>query len=200
MSNVGAGGRRRAWLPMGPRRAKAHKLLFLSTTTSPLSVLPVLFALPLLVSAVHVYAPLTTRTLPTSRLMTLPASDAFSLSHDPTRPPYSLSLRPTSPKIPFVSAHSRTTTSTAYNIPPRKTVRSLSRRSMSNGHAAAHEPSEAAQATATTPRVDVSRRASRKHSVTTVKSSSPPAPPVDWEIPRKILHSSIGGCTGSTLC
>lgn len=116
--------------------------------------------------------------------MTLPANDAFSLSHDSTRPPYSLSRRPTSPKIPFVTSHSRPASTF---VSPRKTVRP--RRSMNNGSAdpqhEKHEPpAKPRRAEASSP-----ARAASKADV--AKKVAVP-PPIDWEIPRKILHSSIG--------
>jgi hypothetical protein len=161
--------------------------------TNYFSSRPLLSPRLLLILGVYVYFSVRTKAL--LKLMALPANDAFSLSHDPTRPPYSLSLRPTSPKMPFMSAHTRTT-ATTYNIPPRKTVRTSSRRSMSNGRAdghAAYETLDVVPPAQQTPRVETSRRTSSKASVPAVKPSSPPAPPIDWEIPRKILHSSIGG-------
>ncbi|KIP09761.1 hypothetical protein PHLGIDRAFT_18523 [Phlebiopsis gigantea 11061_1 CR5-6] len=116
--------------------------------------------------------------------MTLPTSDAFSLSHDPTRPPYHLSLRPTSPNIPFVSSGPRMTQT---YVPPRKTVKS--RRSMSNGHAPTPHKSPTKQAS----RTELTRHTSRKSSIASAtKATAASTPPIDWEIPRKILHSSIG--------
>ena len=163
---------------MGPRLSKALS----SDYSSPRPSL----------CLVHVYSD-TERYLSLLSLMTLPANDAFSLSHDSTRPPYSLSLRPTSPKIPFVTSHTRTPLQT-YNIPPRKTVRP--RRSM-NGHAdvrAEYETPQiptAEEAAREAARVDISCKASATV-VAAAEAKSPPTPPIDWEIPRKILHSSIG--------
>lgn len=152
--------------------------------------------------------------------MTLPANDAFSMgltgSHDPTRPAYTLSLRSTSPKIPFVSSRARS--------PPPHTQtlsRKTARRTMSNGsangnadglgHEPSHEPNVSSHSSPR-PHDDPRRRVqkldgaplSRKVSSLGTKTAASPttnvarrskqpvAPPIDWEIPRKLLHSSIG--------
>ncbi|KAI0795610.1 hypothetical protein C8Q75DRAFT_791342 [Abortiporus biennis] len=124
--------------------------------------------------------------------MTLPANDAFTLgltgTHDSTRPSYSLSFRSTSPKIPFVSSSkSSPTQSHKSQRPIRRTSANLSSQhseratSPPNGHST-RSPSLA---------ID------KPHS----KSSKPSPPskaklqPIDWEIPRKTLHSSIGFLT-----
>lgn len=127
--------------------------------------------------------------------MALPANDAFSFgltgSHDPTRPAYTLSLRSTSPKIPFVSTRAR---SPPPHSLPRKTLRSP--RSMSNGNAdgrGPHEPHETRPHDLVSSRVDtavLTRKGSKKKVERQPKV--PITPPIDWEIPRKTLHSSIG--------
>lgn len=159
--------------------------------------------------------------------MTLPANDAFSLSHDPTRTRLSSSLRSTSPKIPFVSTtHSR---SSSYNINPRKTVRPRTTRVTSmgdglghsspttNGHA--HDETTTNDDCPTSPAMNgtrhtrvrsrspshspsraVRRKLNKNHqgvvpvpvAVVVARPPSPSVPPIDWEIPRKSLHSSIG--------
>ncbi|KAF7792227.1 hypothetical protein EIP86_003261 [Pleurotus ostreatoroseus] len=150
--------------------------------------------------------------------MTLPANDAFSLgltgSHDPTRPAYTLSLRSTSPKIPFVSSRARSPPSHSQTL-PRKTARRAMSNGSANGNADGlrHEPSHEHH---TSPpsilrsqddcsqRVDklngapLSRKVSSPRTQTATSPTTdvarpkqPVAPPIDWEIPRKILHSSI---------
>jgi diacylglycerol kinase (CTP) len=145
--------------------------------------------------------------------MSLPASDAFSLSHDQTHLRLSNSLRATSPKIPFVSGtQSRTLSYSTVN--PRKTIRPRTSRSHSMGDptaylATANRHSNEAHSAPTDEHKPRSRsphaarlqrrRTSGQQQVVPVpvavvrsQSSSPSAAPVDWEIPRKMLHSSIG--------
>ena len=63
---------------------------------------------------------------------------------------------------------------------------------MSNGHAP-HEKVDISPAQQQVTRSELSRKHAQKHSVTEVpKPLVTPVPPIDWEIPRKILHSSIG--------
>lgn len=149
--------------------------------------------------------------------MSLPASDAFSLSHDTNRSSLSSSLRATSPKLPFVSGQQTRAISHAL-INPRKTVRPRTGRGRSmgdpNGHLqTAHGHSHdsngiEAQLNGELKRRSRSRspkspshlqrrRTSKQQAVPVVvvarsQSSSPSAGPIDWEIPRKTLHSSIG--------
>ena len=127
--------------------------------------------------------------------MTLPANDAFTLgltgSHDPTRPPYSLSFRSTSPKIPFVSGSKSSYSSTHSIRPPRPT-----RRSMSNGtpNGSLHISSDSNNKRRPHQENTTPHKSSRKiqTSQNTVALKKQPHTVVDWEIPRKTLHSSIG--------
>ncbi|KAL6297952.1 hypothetical protein BKA93DRAFT_745105 [Sparassis latifolia] len=128
--------------------------------------------------------------------MTLPANDAFSLAapHDSARPTIPLAFQSASPKIPFVSSpRSRS----ALSPKPR-------RRSMTVG-----EPSLDVKARAH-PRAssgyakpnggDSAPRLRRKRGRTPSPEAVPVTKlkekaPIDWEIPRKTLHSSIGFLT-----
>ncbi len=133
--------------------------------------------------------------------MTLPANDAFSFgltgSHDPSRPAYSLSLRSTSPKIPFVSTRTR-------SPPPHTLSRKPSRprRSMSNGseggHHPQHETPSQARIPSRTDRGALTRKTSKSN--TGHRPKPPVVVPIDWEIPRKLLHSSIGQSNFSFRC
>ncbi len=149
--------------------------------------------------------------------MSLPASDAFSLSHDTNRSSLSSSLRATSPKLPFVSGQqTRAISHTLIN--PRKTVRPRTGRGRSmgdpnghlqtaNGHSHDSNGIEAQlngelkrrsrSRSPKSPSHLQRRRTSKQQAVPVVvvarsQSSSPSAGPIDWEIPRKTLHSSIG--------
>ncbi|OCH87579.1 hypothetical protein OBBRIDRAFT_820554 [Obba rivulosa] len=121
--------------------------------------------------------------------MTLPANDAFTLGlpHDSSRPSYSLTLRSSSPKLPFVTSTkvSHTPPSPA-KVPP-----------------AARRPSRGGRSTSPDLRRRVGHRSdpdSSNTNDTASKAKAPPNPsnklvpvePIDWEIPRKALHSSIG--------
>jgi len=127
--------------------------------------------------------------------MTLPANDAFTLgltgNHDSSRPAYSISFRstsPKSPKIPFVTSAKSSPFTSHNNKPPRTT-----RRSMSNGVPdipSSPKRNLVSVKTQTAPlRNDVRLKAARKP-VTQQAAAS-----IDWEIPRKTLHSSIGFLT-----
>ncbi|EKM56821.1 uncharacterized protein PHACADRAFT_254155 [Phanerochaete carnosa HHB-10118-sp] len=91
-----------------------------------------------------------------------------------------------------MSTHTRISPQTYY-IPPRKTVKS--RHSMNNGHANGHAQHKTSQ-------IPVAQEASREESsrkasaaLSTANIRLPHTSPVDWEIPRKFLHSSIGFLT-----
>jgi len=137
--------------------------------------------------------------------MTLPANDAFTLgltgNHDSSRPTYSsgLSLRPTSPKIPFVST---TKSPVAYTSSPTNKVAKTKRRSMSNGvangGADAHHDTKASgesEPPSTHLPPSLSPRATHHRNASVRSQATVNAARIDWEIPRKTLHSSIGFLT-----
>ena len=119
-----------------------------------------------------------------------PANDAFTLGlpHDHAR----IGLRSSS-KIPFVSSQKARSPSATPRRPsrqmsvdlpdPKPSARPLS--SQPNGHASA-------------PNGDVRQRKKPRTTSATpthlakLTKPKPPKAPVDWEIPRKTLHSSIG--------
>lgn len=123
--------------------------------------------------------------------MTLPANDAFTLgltgNHDSSRPSYPLSLRSTSPKIPFVSSSRSASKSSVKHFSASQPVpKSPIKKSMSNGSPVG--PTKGAQYSRKTS-TDSSPVARTPNGIA---SKKPPSAPVDWEIPRKTLHSSIG--------
>lgn len=130
--------------------------------------------------------------------MTLPANDAFTLgltgSHDPSRPAYSLSFRSTSPKIPFVSSSKSSYSSGHPPKSPRQTRRSMSNgvpNGAPNGNGNGNHYSSESNTRRRTRTEQTSRTvAIKSESTALVKKQKDQA--VDWEIPRKTLHSSIG--------
>ena len=134
--------------------------------------------------------------------MTLPANDAFTLglAHDETRqrPHQSRSRslpRSPSPKISFSSSKS-TITATHTSRVERGLARRASKHTSSNRHAngsgaVGDGPHNSLTAAAQPPLQEIEEK--REDSPT----PSPPAPirKVEWEIPRKLLHSSIGTTT-----
>lgn len=131
--------------------------------------------------------------------MTLPANDAFTLglAHDETRkrPHQSRSRslpRSPSPKISFPSSKS-TITATHTSRVERGLARRASKRTSTNRHkngsGAAGDGLHNSLTTAAQPPLQ---------EIEEKREESPTPPPptpvqkVDWEIPRKILHSSIG--------
>ncbi|KAI0349607.1 hypothetical protein OH77DRAFT_1431886 [Trametes cingulata] len=140
-------------------------------------------------------------------MMTLPANDAFTLGlpHDPAR----IGLR-SSTKIPFVSsqkARSPSASLRAKHSPARQMSVELHDppSSPSSRPAATHSPASNGSANGSangSPLRQRKRPRSSSHSTTasaelarTTSRASSPQQPVDWEIPRKTLHSSIGFLT-----
>ncbi|OBZ66342.1 CTP-dependent diacylglycerol kinase 1 [Grifola frondosa] len=124
--------------------------------------------------------------------MTLPANDAFTLGlpHDPTRPSYSLNLRSSSTKIPFVSGSK---TRSATKSPSRRRSMTAAR---SDLHA--HPPTDTpltSHASHHEPPLRLRRNVKVEDSKPIEDAKQRKKQPVDWEIPRKILHSSIGFVT-----
>ena len=114
--------------------------------------------------------------------MTLPANDAFSLglAHDQPR----RSRTPSSPKILFSPS------------PARAMSKKSHRRKQTSDQHTSQEPDTRTSAS-------LSQKRNSKHSRTssTPNGSAPPngvdkphVTPIDWEIPRKALHASIGVC------
>ena len=139
--------------------------------------------------------------------MTLPANDAFTLglAHDDTRrrPQQSRSRslpRSPSPKISFSSSKS-TITATHTSRVERGLARRASRHAFSNqrkdgsGPGGDVLPSSLTKA-AQRPLQEIEEK--REDSPT--PSPTIPVKKVDWEIPRKILHSSIGTTPSSLAC
>jgi hypothetical protein len=130
--------------------------------------------------------------------MTLPANDAFTLglAHDETcKRPQSRSRsvpRSPSPKISFSSSKSTITTTHTSRV-DRGLARRASKRTSSNRHkkgsGVVGDGLHNSLATAAQPSLQEIEE-KREDSPT----PSPPTPiqKVDWEIPRKMLHSSIG--------
>ena len=134
--------------------------------------------------------------------MTLPANDAFTLglAHDDTsrRPHQSRSRslpRSPSPKISFSSSKS-TITATHTSRVERGLARRASRHASSNQHKDGSGsvgdllPNSLTKA-AQRPLQEIEEK--REDSPTPAPAT--PIQKVDWEIPRKILHSSIGTTT-----
>ncbi|KAI0923066.1 hypothetical protein AcV5_009890 [Taiwanofungus camphoratus] len=120
--------------------------------------------------------------------MPLPANDAFTLGlpHDPSRPSYSLGLHSSSSTLPFVKGSKTTNRNTSSGkrlMSAGRTNVHDSPRSRSRPHANDNHNSDPARPPA--------EQGKRKD----LKDPSAPKVPVDWEIPRKILHSSIGFLT-----
>ena len=144
---------------------------------------------------------------PSNGTMTLPANDAFTLGlpHDPAR----IGLR-SSTKIPFVSgtkARSPSATSRR-SLPPRQmsvdlTDSSAPRDSRSPPPRPTLSPVHNGSPNGAPLRQRKKPRklsATSSHLVTQPKDSKSSRPPVDWEIPRKTLHSSIGLFTLFSSC
>ncbi|EMD37214.1 hypothetical protein CERSUDRAFT_51320 [Gelatoporia subvermispora B] len=123
--------------------------------------------------------------------MTLPANDAFTLGlpHDSSsRPTYSLGLRSSSPKLPFVTS-SKSSHSPASPTKPPPATRRPSRGARSTSPDLRRRVSHRSDPDGSTPAKDATALA--KASPSSSRPASPPEP-IDWEIPRKALHSSIG--------
>ncbi|PIL29398.1 hypothetical protein GSI_09450 [Ganoderma sinense ZZ0214-1] len=136
--------------------------------------------------------------------MTLPANDAFTLGlpHDPAR----IGLRSSS-KIPFVSGSKPRSPSAASrrSVPPRqmsvdlpdspshRDSRSPPPHPNSPPHSSNRPLNGAAIRHRKKPRTTSAISSSQLLANRTTQKS--PRPPVDWEIPRKTLHSSIGFLT-----
>ncbi|KAI0759393.1 hypothetical protein BD413DRAFT_597749 [Trametes elegans] len=131
--------------------------------------------------------------------MTLPANDAFTLGlpHDPAR----LGLRSSS-KIPFVSspkARSPSVSLRKRHSPTRQmSVDPQNSSSSSSPHSpsANGDPNPSANGSSLRQRkMPGSSSPSAPALARSVRQDKPARPPVDWEIPRKTLHSSIGFLT-----
>lgn len=131
--------------------------------------------------------------------MTLPANDAFTLglAHDDTkrRPhqPRSRSLpRSSSPKVSFSSSKS-TITATHTSRVERGLARRASRHASSNQHKDGSEPGDDVLPNSLTKATHSPlQEIEEKREDSPTPSPATPIQKVDWEIPRKILHSSIG--------
>ncbi|KAI0077559.1 hypothetical protein K474DRAFT_1661486 [Panus rudis PR-1116 ss-1] len=134
--------------------------------------------------------------------MTLPANDALTLgltgNHNSPRSNYPrVSLRSTSPKIPFVSPKSPAQHSAGS---PRRS-RQSPRRSMSGVNGikelsdSHHDFDHLANGNGHATLAPSSKKDLHGPSRSNAAVSPPIAVPIDWEIPRKILHSSIGFVT-----
>ena len=134
--------------------------------------------------------------------MTLPANDAFTLglAHDDTkrRPQQSRSRslpRSTSPKISF-SSSKPTITATHTSRVERGLARRASKHTASNQHkdgsGAAGDVLPKSLTKATQPPL---QEIEEKREDSPTPSPAVSIQKVDWEIPRKILHSSIGTTT-----
>lgn len=120
-------------------------------------------------------------------IMPLPANDAFTLGlpHDPSRPSYSLGLHSSSSTLPFVKGSKTTNRNT-----------SSGKRLMSAGRTNVHDSRSRSRPHANdNHNSDPARPPAEQGKRKDLKDPSAPKVPVDWEIPRKILHSSIGMCT-----
>ncbi len=139
-------------------------------------------------------------------IMTLPANDAFTLGfpHDPAR----IGLRSSS-KIPFVSGSKPPSPSTAprRSVPPRQMTVDLpdspshpdSRSPLPHPNSISHSfpssngsPNGAPLRHRKKPRTTSALPSSPSQLLPNRTAQKSPRPPVDWEIPRKTLHSSIG--------
>lgn len=185
----------------GTALAESGSPLALSSRLPGARLEPLLVARPVLLNAIHDDR----AALHVYGIMTLPANDAFTLGlpHDHAR----IGLR-SSTKIPFVSSPKARSPSAsvrrrdsqlpremsveipdspARSPPPHALQQSQSQHSTSNGFAngAPLRQRKKPRTTSVSP--------STSH---TAKSSGVAKPPqkskVDWEIPRKTLHSSIG--------
>lgn len=123
--------------------------------------------------------------------MTLPANDAFTLglAHDETRRPHqsrSRSLpRSPSPKISFSPSKS-TVTATPTSRVERGLARRANKQTSTNRQGAVgHGPHNP------TPKPPL-QEIEEKREDSPIPSPPTPIQKVDWEIPRKLLHSSIG--------
>lgn len=130
--------------------------------------------------------------------MTLPANDAFTLglAHDETRKSRSRSLpRSPSPKISFPSSKS-TITATHTSRVERGLARRAGKPTLSNRHTngSVVVGDGLHKSLTKTPQPSLQEIEERREDSPT---PSPPIPiqKVDWEIPRKLLHSSIGATT-----
>ena len=133
---------------------------------------------------------------PQRGMMSIPANDAFTLGlqHDPASP--RIALR-SSTKIPFVSSPKPRSPSASSTISSRRS----SARQMSVERQPPSSPYSNGNANGSASRSPVRQRKRPSSSATasppsdsstSLKQSKPSRPPVDWEIPRKTLHSSIG--------
>ncbi|KAI0701856.1 hypothetical protein BC835DRAFT_183318 [Cytidiella melzeri] len=143
--------------------------------------------------------------------MSLLASDAFSSLHDSTRSRLSNSSRAMATS-PFVSG-TQSPAASHSTVNPRMTVRPRTGKGPSMGDPNGHIPFANGHSNETDDKLRSRSRAAsftrlqrRKGNnkqqtvpfvvaVTRSQSSSPSAAPIDWEIPRKTLHSSIGFLT-----
>lgn len=131
--------------------------------------------------------------------MTLPANDAFTLglAHDDTRrrPHQSRSRslpRSPSPKISFSSSKS-TITATHTSRVERGLARRASRHTPSNQHKDGSGPDSDVLPTSLTKAAQRPlQEIEEKREDSPTPSPATPLQKVNWEIPRKILHSSIG--------
>lgn len=132
--------------------------------------------------------------------MTLPANDAFTLglAHDDTRrrPNQSRSRslpRSPSPKISFPSSKS-TITATHTSRVERGLARRASKRTSSNQHTdGLGVAGDVLPNSLTKPAPPPLQEIEEKREDSPTPSPATPIQKVDWEVPRKILHSSIGG-------
>ncbi|KAI8968700.1 hypothetical protein BD414DRAFT_503946 [Trametes punicea] len=142
--------------------------------------------------------------------MTLPANDAFTLGlpHDPAR----IGLRSSSSKIPFVSSTKPHSPSVSLRTShPSSSTRQMSveRTDHTPRSPPLHSPTPNGNSASIPSRSSVRHRkmpgpSSAQSTISSSSSSNPSRaadldktarPPVDWEIPRKTLHSSIGFLT-----
>lgn len=140
--------------------------------------------------------------------MTLPANDAFTLglAHDETgrRPHQSRSntlprRRSPSPQISFSSSKS-TITATHTSRVERGLARRASDRTSSNRHkkgsgAVGDNLHNSLTKAAQPPLQEIEEK---REDGPTPSPPSPPSQKVDWEIPRKMLHSSIGATAANS--
>ena len=133
--------------------------------------------------------------------MTLPANDAFTLglAHDDTRrrPHQSRSRslpRSPSPKISFSS--SATITATHTSRVERGLARRASKHTTSNQHKdGSRADGDVLPKSLTTAAQPPLQEIEERREDSPTPSQAVPVQKVDWEIPRKMLHSSIGTTT-----
>ncbi|EGN91833.1 hypothetical protein SERLA73DRAFT_191940 [Serpula lacrymans var. lacrymans S7.3] len=128
--------------------------------------------------------------------MTLPANDAFSLglAHDQHRRSHSLS-RSTSPKVSF-SSSTKSTSFSPHNSVQANGMKRNGKRRVSSRQNSLHLPDGAPilqdASNSDDLRTLVQKDTDIKSSRNTPNGGRTIKKHVDWEIPRKILHSSIG--------